>query len=129
MSPLAAPFLGGFAMPSKPTATLINKPVVSEEDTIIAGLRQEQRRYPYSPVFGQAIALVEKHKKAAPPEQQVQVTMPKETSEKLYGLLGQITKHSGFDDLFESLENANFVLRRQRPKMHFVRDNVITADF
>lgn len=114
---------------SKPIATLVTKQVASEEETIIAGLELEQRRYPYSPVFKQAITLVKKNMKPTVPEKQVQVSMPVETAEKLFGLLGQITRHSGFDDLFQSLENANFVLRRQRPKLHFVRDNIVTAEF
>lgn len=118
-------------MASKPIATLISKPVVTEEDTIIAGLKNEQVRYPYSPVFKQAIALVEKNRSKVPAvkEQQVQITMPKETAEKLYGLLGQITRHSGFDDLFQSLNGAGFPLNRVRPEIHFVRDNVIEAEF
>lgn len=116
-------------MASKPIATLISKPVVTEEDLIIAGLKNEQVRYPYSPVFKQAIQLVEKNRKPAPNEQQVQITMPKATAEQLYGLLGQITRHSGFDDLFQSLNGASFPLNRARPKLHFVRDNVIEAEF
>lgn len=102
-----------------------------EDDTSrrIAKLEQERLRYPYSPVFQETIALLRKQTPKLVPQPHVVLTMPKEQAEKLYGLLGQVTAHSGFDPIFRSLEDAPFSLLRRRPKLHFVRDNVLTAEF
>ena len=106
------------------------KSVESETpDTIrIKKLEAESRRYPFSPVFQETIQLLKKQIKPVT-EQVVTITMPRDQAEKLYGLLGQITAHSGFDPIFQSLDKADFTLRRQRPKMHFVRDNTLHAEF
>ena len=114
--------------PTRPTATITNVKVQSEDTKRIAALEREATRYPYSSVFRETIELLRKQK-VERDEPVVTITMPKETAEKLYGLLGQITKQSGFDDVFQALDRANFVLRRQRPRITFVRDNLIKADF
>ena len=77
----------------------------------------------------QALALAEKNAKPAETAEEVTITMPKDQAEKLYGLLGQITRHSGFDPIFQSLHRAPFTLTRRRPQIHFVGDNVLTAEF
>lgn len=115
---------------SSPKATITT--VTAETDTTrrIAALEIEQRRYPYSPVFKETIELLRKSELNKPTlEKQVSISMSVDQAEKLYGLLGSVTAHSGFDPIFQALDKANFSLRRQRPKLHFVRDNVITAEF
>ena len=77
----------------------------------------------------EALSLAERNLKPAETAEEVTLTMPREQAEKLYGLLGQITRHSGFDPIFQSLNNAPFTLVRRRPKLHFVSDNVLTAEF
>lgn len=117
-------------MPSNPHATVTRVTVETEDTQRIKRLEAEARRHPfYSPVFQETIALLKKHSKPVE-ETMVQITMPKEQAERLYGLLGQITAHSGFDPIFQSLHTTpNVVLRRIRPKLHFVRDNVLTAEY
>lgn len=113
-----------------PKATLKTVTVETDDSRRIAALEVESRRYPYSPVFKETIELLRKSSSGkTATEQEVSISMSKDQAEKLYGLLGQITRHSGFDPVFQSLNNANFILRRQRPKLHFVSDNVITAEF
>jgi hypothetical protein len=110
-------------------AVLVNLPADDDVEKRIKALESEATRYRYSPVFQETVALLRKTHKPHPPEKHVSLTMPLDQAEKLYGLLGQVTRHSGLDPIFQSLEGATFVLKRQRPKLHFVRDNVLHADF
>lgn len=116
-------------MASKPVAKLVIKTFPGTNAERIASLKREATRYPYSPVFQETIALLEQQQPKPVEERVVSIDMPKDTAEKLYGLLGQITRHSGFNDLFASLDTAGFAITRQRPKLHFVRDNVVEAEF
>lgn len=113
-----------------PKASITTVPVESPDARRITALEAESRRYPYSPVFRETIELLKKSGiNSKTTEQVVTLTMSKEQAELLYGLVGQITAHSGFDPIFKALENAPFRLTRRRPKLHFVKDNVVTAEF
>jgi hypothetical protein len=116
-------------MATKPKAQIVTTLVHDPDAQRITRLQAEASRYPYSPVFQETIQLLQKHKTPPVEEKQVSITMDKITAEKLYGLLGSITKQSGFDDVFQALDNADFVLYRRRPRLTFVRDNVIQAAF
>lgn len=109
-------------------ATLANIEVDTADSQRIKAIEAEAHRYPNSPVFQQTVDLLKKQIKPQT-EQVVTLTMSREEAWKLYGLLGQITKHSGFDPLFQALNNAPFVLIRVRPKLTFVGDNVLNVEF
>ena len=110
-------------------AELVDITPEDDTDRRIAALEREKARYPYSPVFQQTIDLLRKEHPKPKPVQHVRLTMTRDQAQRLYGLLGQITAHSGFDPIFQSLDKANFVLYRKRPKLHFVRDNTLHAEF